>query len=72
MLAEKKYVVMPCRSHTKKIRLSCMNIPRRVLVPRMSYSAEWRNKDLKMSIKSTNLLEKLAKNNPLFRHPVIS
>ncbi|VAG12687.1 Uncharacterised protein [Enterobacter hormaechei] len=72
MLAEKKYVAMLCRSHIEKIRLSCMNIPRRVLVLRMSYSAEWRNKDLKMSIKSTNLLEKLAKNNPLFRHPVIS
>jgi hypothetical protein len=26
MLAAKKYVVMLCRSHTKKIRLSCMNI----------------------------------------------
>jgi hypothetical protein len=35
MLAEKKYVVMLCRSHTKKISLSCMNIPRRVLVRRM-------------------------------------
>jgi conjugal transfer mating pair stabilization protein TraG len=66
------YRVRLCRMHSKKISQNCTSSQGGVLNRKMIYSAGLRNKDLKMSIKSTNLLVKLVKNNPLFRHPVIS